>query len=82
MIELFGYVAGTLTTISFLPQVLKSVREKNVNGLSLAMYICFTTGVAFWLIYGILIGNTPIIIFNIITLLFAVAIIYNIIKYK
>lgn len=79
---MFGYMAGSLTTLAFLPQVIKTVKEKNVTGISLAMYICFTTGVALWLIYGILLNNPPMIIFNIITLVFALAIIVNIIKYK
>ena len=82
MIEIFGYLAGTLTTISFLPQTLKIIRNKNVDGLSLGMYITFASGVALWLIYGIFIHNTPIIIFNVITLLFTIAIIANIYKYK
>ena len=81
-IDIFGFIAGTLTTISFLPQVIKTVKGKNVDGLSLIMYICFSAGVAFWLVYGIYLHNLPIIIFNSITILFAIAILLNIIKYK
>ena len=81
-VDIIGFIAGTLTTIAFLPQVIKTVKEKNVSGLSLAMYIAFSIGVACWLIYGILLGNWPMTVFNSITLLFAVAILANIIKYK
>ena len=81
-IDIIGFIAGTLTTISFLPQVIKTVKEKDVSGVSLTMYICFSTGVAFWLFYGILLVNLPMIVFNIVTLIFAIAILLNIIKYK
>jgi MtN3 and saliva related transmembrane protein len=82
VIDIFGYIAGTLTTLAFLPQTLKIIRDKTVEGISLTMYLVFGSGVAFWLIYGILINNLPIIIFNVITLAFAIAIIANIFKYK
>ena len=82
MIEAIGYLAGILTTFSFLPQTLKIIKEKNVQGISLSMYSAFATGVFLWLVYGIFISNYPVIIFNAITLAFAVAIIANIFKYK
>ncbi len=81
-VDTIGFIAGTLTTIAFLPQVIKTVKENNISGLSLIMYICFSTGVTFWLIYGILLVNIPMIVFNAITLVFAIAILRNIIKYK
>ena len=66
--DLIGYIAALLTTISFLPQALMSIRTKNTDGISLAMYITFTIGVACWLIYGVVISNFVIILANIITL--------------
>jgi MtN3 and saliva related transmembrane protein len=66
-----GTVAATLTTLAFVPQVLKVMRTRDVTGISLAMYATFTLGVALWLGYGVLIGKWPIIIANIITLLLA-----------
>ncbi len=68
MINIFGYIAATLTTISFLPQAIKTIKTKNTSGISLAMYSIFTTGVGFWLIYGILLKNPIIITSNAITL--------------
>lgn len=68
MIELIGSIGATLTTISFLPQAIKTIKTKNTEGISLAMYAIFTTGVSFWLVYGILLENPIIIISNIITL--------------
>ncbi len=65
---LLGYVAGTLTTISFLPQAIKTIKTKDTHGISLIMYLVFTSGIIMWLIYGITIFSLPIIIPNAITL--------------
>ena len=71
MAELLGLVAAFLTTASFVPQAVLVLRTRNTDGLSLYMYILFTTGVSFWLVYGVLIGSLPIIIANIITVVLA-----------
>lgn len=71
MAELLGLVAAFLTTASFVPQAILVLRTRNTDGLSLYMYILFTTGVSFWLVYGVLIGSLPIIIANIITVVLA-----------
>lgn len=63
-----GYAAATLTTLSFVPQAILTVRTRNVSGISLGMYSCFTAGVALWLIYGFHLGEWPIIAANAITL--------------
>ncbi|GGF03453.1 sugar transporter SemiSWEET [Aliidongia dinghuensis] len=70
-VELLGLVAGLLTTASFLPQVVKVLREKNTAGISLGMYAAFTVGVALWLVYGLLLGRPAIIVPNLVTLLLA-----------
>jgi MtN3 and saliva related transmembrane protein len=82
MEELLGYLAGTLTTASFIPQAYKIIRHKNVDGVSLAMYVVFAIGVFVWLVYGLLTSNNPIILFNILTLSLSITIIYNLIRYK
>lgn len=71
MAELLGLVAAFLTTASFVPQAILVLRTRNTDGLSLYMYILFTMGVSFWLVYGVLIGSLPIIIANIITVVLA-----------
>lgn len=63
-----GYAAATLTTLSFVPQAMLTVRTRNVSGISLGMYSCFTAGVALWLVYGFHLGEWPIIAANAITL--------------
>ncbi len=70
-IELIGLVAGACTTASFVPQVIKTLREKSTAGISLGMYAAFTFGVALWLAYGLLLGRPAIVIPNFITLVLA-----------
>ena len=65
--EWMGYVGATLTTLAFLPQAVKTIRNKDTRGISLGMYVVFTVGVAFWLGYGIVLHSWPMIVSNIIT---------------
>ena len=81
-IEYLGYFAGFCTTASFIPQVLKVWKSKKVDGISLPMFIIFTTGVNCWLIYGILQKDMRLIIANILTLILAIMILIGIIKFK
>lgn len=66
-----GMVAAVLTTCSFLPQAVKVIRTRQTKDLSLAMYVAFTAGVALWLVYGILLGEWPVILANAVTLVLA-----------
>lgn len=66
-----GNVAAFLTTISFLPQAIKTIRSRNTRQLSLPMYLLFVTGVALWVCYGVFSNSTPIIIGNVITFILA-----------
>ena len=59
-----GYVAALLTTGSFVPQALLTLRTRDVSGISASMYGAFTAGVALWLAYGWRLGEWPIIIAN------------------
>lgn len=79
---IIGLAAATCTTFSFLPQAIKVIKTKHTKDLSLAMYSTFTTGVFLWLVYGILIKDTPLIIANIITFIFAATILIMKIRYK
>ncbi len=69
--NLLGYAAAFLTTVSFMPQALKSWRTRDLSGISLPMYALFTLGVAFWLGYGIAIDSLPVIVANAITFVLA-----------
>jgi len=70
-VDLIGTCAAIMTTISFMPQAIKVIRTNDTRSLSLIMYLVFTTGVGFWLIYGIFKKDFPIMISNIITIVFA-----------
>ncbi len=81
-IDLIGTLAACLTTSSFLPQVLHTLRTRDVSGISLGMYSLFTAGVALWLVYGVLIGSWPIIVANAITTTLAVTILAMKLRYR
>lgn len=66
---IFGSIAATLTTASFIPQVIKTIKTKDTKSISLLMYGIFVIGVAMWLIYGIMLQEIPIIVANVITLI-------------
>jgi len=63
-----GYAAAALTTGSFVPQAVLTLRTRDVSGISLAMYASFTIGVALWLAYGVALGQWPIVVANTVTL--------------
>jgi MtN3 and saliva related transmembrane protein len=66
--EWMGFMAAILTTLSFVPQAVKTIRSKETHGISLLMYVTFTVGVGFWLAYGIYLTSWPMIIANTVTL--------------
>jgi MtN3 and saliva related transmembrane protein len=80
--KLIGLVAGFLTTVAFVPQVIKTWRSKSARDLSLVMFLLFCTGVFLWMIYGIMINELPVILWNIITLLLALIILLFKIRFK
>jgi MtN3 and saliva related transmembrane protein len=67
LVDYIGSIAATCTTLAFVPQAFLSYRTRDLSGISLPMYSIFTAGVAFWLVYGLLKQDWPIIIANIIT---------------
>jgi MtN3 and saliva related transmembrane protein len=79
-ISIIGYIAGTLTTFASLPQLIKSLKERDMTNISLTFVITFTTGLMLWLIYGILRNDYPIIVFNTLSLMFWIPISYLKIK--
>jgi MtN3 and saliva related transmembrane protein len=69
--ELIGYCAACLTTLSFVPQAWLTFRTRDVRGISLGMYSAFTTGIALWLLYGLLVQAWPLVAANAVTLALA-----------
>lgn len=74
MTNLIGTLAGILTTIAFVPQVIKTWRTRSAQDISLFMFLLFSTGVLLWLIYGFVLGAMPIIIANGVTLALSLSI--------
>jgi MtN3 and saliva related transmembrane protein len=68
LIQIIGATGAALTTLCWLPQALKVIREKETRAISLAATAAFTLGVVLWLIYGIAIGDWPLIGSNGVTL--------------
>lgn len=74
-VELLGYVAACLTTLSFVPQATLIYRTRNASGVSLGMYSVFVVGVALWLAYGLLTRAWPVVAANAVTLALALLIV-------
>jgi MtN3 and saliva related transmembrane protein len=68
MTEWVGYMAAFLTTACYIPQAWHVVRERRTEGISLLAYLALFTGVALWMVYGIMIARWPIIVANGVTL--------------
>lgn len=71
IVEVIGGVAAVLTTIAFVPQVVKSWRTRSTRDVSLGMFLILSTGMSLWLVYGILLGSLPLIVANVVTLALA-----------
>ncbi|MDD5633892.1 MAG: SemiSWEET transporter [Candidatus Omnitrophica bacterium] len=63
-IDTIGLLGGFLTTVCFIPQIIKILKTGHVRDISLYMYVVLTTGIVFWLIYGLLLWKLPIILAN------------------
>ncbi|CAN5403275.1 SemiSWEET transporter [soil metagenome] len=74
-VKILGLFAGSLTTIAFVPQVIKTYRSRSARGLSLGMFLIFCSGTIAWLTYGILIDDLPVILANAVTLLLSTVLI-------
>lgn len=79
--EWMGYMAAALTTVAFVPQALKTIRSRDTSGISLAMYVIFTIGIACWFGYGLALGSWPMIVANSITFVLAAVILGLKIRY-
>ena len=73
-LEWMGYLAATCTTLSFVPQAVKTIRTRDTSGISLGMYVVFTFGIVCWFGYGIFLGSWPMIASNAVTFVLAATI--------
>lgn len=67
-ITVIGYLAGLLTTLAFLPQVIKAWRSRSTADISTAMFVTLCAGIVLWLVYGVLRADVPLIVSNAVTL--------------
>jgi MtN3 and saliva related transmembrane protein len=81
-VEYIGSLAAACTTLCWVPQALKIIREKQTHGISLITQAVFTVGLALWLVYGILLTNWPLMISNAVTLVFAFLILILKVRYR
>ena len=80
IIDFLGYIAATITTIAFLPQIIKTVKSKSAKDVSMGMFVLFTTGVFLWIVYGVLTKTYPVLIAN--AVIFCLALTQIILKIK
>jgi MtN3 and saliva related transmembrane protein len=73
-VSAIGFGAAFCTTVAFLPQVIKTWTTRSTKDISLGMFLIFSTGILLWLIYGLLIGDVPLIAANAVTLALALTI--------
>jgi MtN3 and saliva related transmembrane protein len=81
-IEAVGTLAALCTTLCWLPQAAKVIREKRTEGLSLATQLLFSLGLSIWCVYGLLRSSWPLVIANVVTLLLSLAILVVKLRYR
>jgi len=81
MINLIGFLGGVLTSISVLPQLVKSLKTKKADDVSLVMFVLYDIGLLLWVIFGYFIWSAPVIIMNGVALVISVAMTYIKLKY-
>lgn len=74
-VETIGYIAGFLTTVCLLPQLVKTLVTKSTKDVSTLTYLVLCVGQILWITYGVLIMDVRVIVANVVSLLFALLII-------
>lgn len=80
-VDILGYAAGALTTLTFLPQVIKTVKEKSAKDVSLNMFLIAAVNEVMWIMYGVLKNDMVIILTNSVVLLLSGTMIFLKLKY-
>lgn len=82
IVEVLAFFAGLLCTISFLPQVIKTWKERDARSISLVMYLVMMTGVSLWFTVGYFLGSPSMMLWNGITVLLGLSVIFLKIRYS
>jgi MtN3 and saliva related transmembrane protein len=80
--ELIGAIAGALSCITFVPQVIKTWRTKSAEGVSLLMFVIAAISTVLWIIYGVSIHSPSVIYTNIVVLLLSIVMLMLQLKFK
>lgn len=80
--DMLGFAAGFLTTIAFIPQVVKIWKSKSAKDVSLPAFATFTAGLAIWIAYGVVKQDPPIVLWNVVTIALAIAILVMKVRYR
>ena len=75
LVTVIGFIAASLTTTAFLPQVIQIWKTKSTKDISLKMYVILCIGVFLWFIYGVMILSWPIIVANAIVFILSLIIV-------
>lgn len=81
-VDILGYSAGAITSLTFLPQVIKTWREKSAKDISLMMFLIAAINEVMWIWYGVLLNNWVIILTNAIVLSMSLTMIWLKYRYK
>lgn len=81
-VTILGLLAAALTTVAFLPQVIKNWKTRSAGDLSFGTFGLFTAGLVLWLVYGLIIDNIPIIASNVVTLALNLVNLVQMVKYR
>ena len=81
-VDILGYAAGAITSLTFLPQVLKTWKNKSAKDVSLLMFVIAAINEVMWIVYGALLDNWVIILTNAIVLAMSLTMIYLKLRYK
>ena len=81
-VDILGYAAGAITSLTFLPQVIKTWKEKSAKDISLLMFVIAAVNEVMWIVYGALLNNWVIILTNAIVLAMSLTMIYLKFRYK
>jgi MtN3 and saliva related transmembrane protein len=81
-VEILGYTAGAITSLTFLPQVVKTWKSRSAADISLMMFLIAALNEVLWIMYGVLLDNTVIILTNAIVLAMSLTMIYFKLRYR
>ena len=81
-VNAIGLTAGALTTAAFLPQVVKTWKTRSTKDISLGMFLVLCSGIALWLVYGVLREDLPLLLANGVTIFLAGTILVFKLRYK